>query len=85
MHPTGALLELGERLRRLVAQPARDTLQPGESLDQRRLLLATTSAASCCLQLALGQPLFAKCDPLQDAPVEVLPGLAQSLLDGIRP
>ena len=32
-HPSGALLELGERLLRLVAQPAKDTLQPGESLD----------------------------------------------------
>jgi hypothetical protein len=50
-YPSGALLELGERLRRLVTQPAKDTLQPSESLDQRRLLPAAASAsASACVE-----------------------------------
>jgi hypothetical protein len=48
-HHCGALLKLGACLRRLVAQPAKDTCQPRESLDQHRLLSAATSVASCCL------------------------------------
>ena len=42
-------------------------------------MLLVAASAGCSLQPALGQQLFAKCDPPQDATVDVLPGLDERL------